>query len=154
MKRLVQFIRLTGSQRVLLMEAVAMLSGAGVLLRLLPFSRIARRLGAHMSETPDAADQHASQRAREVRWAVELAARNLPWHPVCLPQAMAAKWMLRRRGVESTLYLGVDPSAGLYAHAWLRAGPVIVTGGPVGPGFTVVSSFAESDPAGQPHPGG
>ena len=38
--------------------------------------------------------------------------------------------MLRRRRVPSTLYLGVRRSGpGLSAHAWLRSGPAIVTGG-------------------------
>jgi hypothetical protein len=142
MRRLAQFVRLSNPERALLLEAAAALAVAGLLLRLLRFSRLAPKLGRHMAESPASQDRAVTAAALRVRWAVDVAARRLPWKPVCLPQAISAQWMLRRRGIASTLYLGVDPSAGYYAHAWVRAGPVIVTGGPRQDHFAVVSSFA------------
>lgn len=142
MRRLSRLVRLSRPERALLLEAVAALTVAGVLLRLLRFSRLAPRLGRHMAESDPTEDQPKTARALQISWAVTAAARNLPWKPVCLPQAMAAQWMLRRRGIPSTLYLGVNPAAGLDAHAWVRAGRVIVTGGPQPENFAVVSSFA------------
>ena len=62
------------------------------------------------------------------------AARLLPGSSLCLPQAMAAKWMLERRGFPSTIHLGVgfrpahEPGAHLHAHAWLEAGGSAITG--------------------------
>lgn len=39
----------------------------------------------------------------------------------CLPTALAALWMLRRRGIRSTLCLGVRRErSALKAHAWLE----------------------------------
>ncbi len=39
----------------------------------------------------------------------------------CLPTALAALWMLRRRGIRSTLCLGVRrETSALKAHAWLE----------------------------------
>ena len=111
-------------------------------MRLVGFRRIARRLGRHMAESPVSVDEATLDAARRVRWAVESAARVLPWHPVCLPQALAAKAMLGRRGIESTLYLGVDVTRELDAHAWVRVADVIVTGGPRDERFSVVSTFA------------
>ena len=65
----------------------------------------------------------------EVRHAVTIAARNVPWNAVCLPQAMAAKAMLARRGHGSALHLGAKAEGdGLAAHAWLVAGGEIVVG--------------------------
>ena len=61
---------------------------------------------------------------------------------MCLPQAVGAQRMLRRRGIPSTLYLGINPAAGYDAHAWVRVGNLIVTGGPRPDQFAVVSSFA------------
>jgi len=61
---------------------------------------------------------------------------------MCFPQALAATLMLRRRGIRSTLYLGVDPHRDLDAHAWVRVGGLIVTGGPDEARFVVVSTFA------------
>jgi hypothetical protein len=51
--------------------------------------------------------------------------------------------MLRLRGTESTLYLGVtrEPVA---AHAWLRVGDMHVTGGQDVGRYAVVASFAEA----------
>jgi hypothetical protein len=48
--------------------------------------------------------------------------------------------MLRRRGIRSTLYLGVarDP---ITAHAWLRVGALNVTGGQDVARYAVVASF-------------
>jgi hypothetical protein len=47
----------------------------------------------------------------------------------CLPTALVAQWMLRRRGVPSKLRLGVrrDASA-LAAHAWLEIDHKVVFG--------------------------
>lgn len=43
---------------------------------------------------------------------------------VCLPQAMALHWMLRRRGLKSTLVIGIAGSGGSRGadllHAWVE----------------------------------
>ena len=59
--------------------------------------------------------------------------RHLPLRVRCLPQAMAAQWMLRRRGVSSTLVFGVrrgnPQNRELEFHAWLDAEGECVVGG-------------------------
>lgn len=95
-----------------------------------------------MAQSAEVEDPAVVREAIRVRWAVETMARVLPWKPVCLPQALAAKKMLHRRGISSTLYLGVDPARDLDAHAWVRVGGTIVTGGPRPDRFAVVSTFA------------
>lgn len=142
MNRLIRFARLPLRDQGLILEAAAGLVVAGIVLKTVPFARTARRLGRHMAETTRSEDGPVVERARRVRWAVGIAARNLPWKPVCFPQAVAATLMLRRRSIASTLYLGVDPQRDLDAHAWVRVGDLIVTGGPLDRRFTVVSTFA------------
>ena len=142
MNRLILVLRLPLREQRLLLEAVVYLALATLRLRTVAFARLAPRLGRHMSESPASEDTAVLERARSVRWAVETAARNLPWKPVCFPQAVAATMMLRRRRIASTLYLGVDPERGLDAHAWVRVGALIVAGGPLEYRFAVVSSFA------------
>ncbi|HEX6133051.1 MAG TPA: lasso peptide biosynthesis B2 protein [Longimicrobiales bacterium] len=134
--------RLTGSEAAALAEALALCTAASVMLRVLRFSRVAPRLGRHMAESPPHRQGATSADVRLIRWAVAAAARVLPWKPVCLPQAVTAQWMLRRRGIPSTLYLGTDPRNGYDAHAWVRVGRVIVTGGDDPRRYTVVSTFA------------
>lgn len=78
-----------------------------------------------------------------VAWAIGAAARRTPWRSKCLEQAIAAKLMLRRRQVPSTMYLGVALSRD--AHAWLRVGAVDLIGGGGHEGFAVVATFADPD---------
>lgn len=143
MGRLRKFLRLSASDRRLLLEAVVALAVARALIVLLPFRWIAPRLGRFMAAAEALPMARAAEPVRRVGWAVRTAARHVPWNAVCLPQAMAGKAMLNRRGVASTLYLGVarDEAAGLAAHAWLKAGDAIVTGATGMQRFTVVGTF-------------
>ena len=50
---------------------------------------------------------------------------------VCLPQAMAARWVLARRGISSRIVIGSrreDGAGTMHFHAWLLAGGEVVTG--------------------------
>jgi hypothetical protein len=138
-----RFAELSGSERRLFLEAVIWLGLFRVVLLSVPFRRIAPHLGALMTETTRSelppGFLHAVQ---AVGRAVDRASRHVPWEAKCLVQAMAGKKMLKRRGVESTLYLGLakKAEAGLQAHAWLRCGDKILLGGGL-KGFAVVSTF-------------
>jgi hypothetical protein len=111
--------------RALTREAVLMLGLARLLVLTIPFRLLARWLGRAPSR--DAGDAVLLGR---VRRAVTTAARNVPWNAVCLPQAMAAKAMLARRGCGSSLRLGAafDAQGKLTAHAWLVVGGTVVVG--------------------------
>lgn len=67
--------------------------------------------------------------ARDTLWAVDAVARRvLPKRP-CLTQALVARKLLRRHGVDTTLRLGAarDETIGFRAHAWLeRDGDVVI----------------------------
>ena len=68
--------------------------------------------------------------ARSIGWAVAAVGRTRPCEGhVCLPQAIAAHQMLKRRGIPSTLLLGVaHEDSKMIAHAWVTVGDLIVTG--------------------------
>ena len=123
-------------------EALAYLALARAAVIVLPFRVLSRRLGVRHAETPAAATSDPA--SRRVAWAIAAAARRAPWRTECLEQAVAAKAMLRRRGIPSTLYLGMarNPTA---AHAWLRVGDLNVTGGRDVAQYAVVASFADLD---------
>jgi hypothetical protein len=111
-------------------ESLLCLILATVAQRLAPFRYVALTLGQSQREAPRAASPRDANLSLRVSRGLQTAAVRLPWHTTCLERAVAAKWMLRRRGVPSTLYLGARRSgAGLAAHAWLRSGTAIVTGG-------------------------
>lgn len=111
---------------------------------LLPFRRIAAWLGATGAESSVTAAADEIRIAQEVGWAVGVIARRVPWDGRCLAQSLAAVGMLRRRGLEGTVSFGVcqGESAGFKAHAWLRFGSCVVTGGPDYQRFKVLTTFA------------
>jgi hypothetical protein len=114
-----------GADRGLVCEAILALAVARLIVLTVPF----RLLVPWLSR---AAKSSANDEALLLRvgQAVTTAARNVPWNAVCLPQALAAKAMLARRGHGSSLHLGAGFGEGgeLIAHAWLVAGETIVVG--------------------------
>lgn len=148
--RLRRLSQLDLSERALLVEAAVCLAFARLLLRLAPFPMLARRLGAlvspaeaRMRAAPPADPERAALCARRIGWAVRAAVGNLPFEVVCLPQAIAARVMLQRRGVASTLHFGVAKgrTKALDAHAWLDAAGVEVTGYPIAAAFSEIACF-------------
>lgn len=141
--RLRKFVRIGPRRRWLLADALVCLLIAMALLRFIPFQKIARRWGPMVSR-PDgleAASSSVAQTARVVGWAVRTAAR--PLGATCLRQAMAARAMLKRRGIGSLLHFGVcrDEQGALQAHAWLDVGGVPVTGYPLADDWSELGSF-------------
>lgn len=132
------FARMNGAQRLLVVEAMLMLALARLVVRTVHFRHIAPWL-ARAPET-EVCDEALAARVRE---AVETAARNAPWNAVCLPQAMAAKAMLARRGHGSSFHLGAnyDGRGRLIAHAWLEAGGSVIVSAQGVPGMTPLARF-------------
>ncbi len=146
-RKLRRLARIGGSRRALLVEAALWLALARLALIVVPFPWLARRLGtfAPPSAAPaggNPPDEHVAL-AREIGWAVTRAARYVPFKAVCLPQAMAARVMLKRRGISSVLHFGAakGKEKPFDAHAWLDAAGVEVTGFPVAVQFTEIACF-------------
>jgi hypothetical protein len=122
-------------------EATAFLAAASVRLLLNPNTRTASLLGDVKPAAQDAAAGAPSEEILRIGRAVERVAAVLPWHPVCLPRAVAVASMLRRRGVDCRAHLGVTSTDPPEAHAWVTVGEVVVQGGPVDH-VTELASFA------------
>jgi hypothetical protein len=139
LNRFARFCAKPQVERRLIAEAAFYLAAARLLLFCIPFRRIAPRLAR---QPRDGREADAIVRA-DVRRAVTTAARNVPWQALCLPQAMAAKYMLARRGFTSTLRFGVgrDLAGDFMAHAWLEAGNAIVIGGGAVHQVTPIAQF-------------
>jgi quercetin dioxygenase-like cupin family protein len=138
-------VRLSSARRwTLLAEAGASLVAARLSVWWVPFKSLASRLGDEMAESP-AEDSH-EQRATVARIgrAVGSLGGRLPGMSQCLVQAVAATWMLRRRRIPSTLYIGLakEDSGEVAVHAWVRSGTQIVTGAQTQHDFSVVTTFA------------
>ncbi len=140
-----RFLRRTWAERLILLEAFAWLCWARLLLLTVPFRWIAPHLGRQMAEGPATLADSDRLVVGRVSWAVLAVSRRAELGFVCLPQAMAAKWMLRRRKLTSTLYLGLrtNEKASLSAHAWLRVGDRILTGQAEACGHQVIATFGD-----------
>ncbi|MCK9372317.1 MAG: lasso peptide biosynthesis B2 protein [Sulfuricurvum sp.] len=133
------------AQKALFFEAAYFLGIARLMVAFIPFKRIAPTLGTLIDKNDLPKETVTDTRAIHIAHAIALAVRYTPWESVCLPQAIAAQRMLRRRGLEWNLYLGVardEEGSGLKAHAWLRNGTVILCGAAGHRNFTVVSVFS------------
>lgn len=148
-RRLRRFFQIDRRQRALLIEAVLWLAAARAALIAIPFPALARRLGDFVPPN-DPRVTDAGQRcerdarlAAEIGWAVTRAARYVPFKAVCLPQAMAARVMLKRRGIASVMHFGAahGTEKPLDTHAWLNAAGVEVTGYPVAAQFSEIACF-------------
>jgi hypothetical protein len=134
-----RFQQLDRGRRRLLVEAAVSLAAVSAALRLLPFRR-AIRLGA------GTVDNNRVERCQpdDVVWAIEAAARRLPWRTVCIDKGIAAQRMLRRRGLDATLHYGVGTHAeegDLKAHVWVTLDGAAVIGGSEAADFAEVSAF-------------
>jgi hypothetical protein len=124
-RKLRRFLAMSGADRWRVCEAIVLLGLARFIVLTVPFRLVAPWL-ARAPETGTCDEALLLQ----VGQAVTTAARNVPWNAVCLPQAMAAKAMLARRGCGSAFHLGAtfDENGKVIAHAWLRAGGKVVVG--------------------------
>ena len=130
MPKLRTFLALDSADRLATFEAMAALLYAKALVAGVASGRWHERfasVGAPRTTTPAGADLEA---ARRIRFAIARALRNVPGSPNCLPQALAARTMLQRRGIRSDLFIGtrLDGNAQNRFHAWLKVGEEWVTG--------------------------
>jgi Transglutaminase-like superfamily len=137
-RKLKTFLAMRSADQLLVCEAAAMLALARLIVLTVPF----RYVVPWLSRAPgtNSCDKVLPP---SVRKAVTTGARNVPWNAACLPQAIAAKAMLARRGCGSTLHLGatMDQNGTLIAHAWLVSGAEVVTGAASIPSMSPLAHF-------------
>jgi hypothetical protein len=128
----------------LFIEAFVLLGWARVL-KSMPFLKISSSLGKQMYETSFSLDEPNRKMIRHVSNAINIMSRYTFWESMCLVKAIAAMKMLERRQIDSTMYFGTakDESGKMIAHAWLRSGPIYLTGFEEMDQFTVVNSYAK-----------
>lgn len=103
-------------QRTLLLAA-ALLPGCWLALRLLGLARLQAWIA---NAAPHGLALSASE-IRDLGQLVNTAARHSPFACTCLTRSLVLAWLLRRRGVDSELRIGVRFTGGaLQAHAWVE----------------------------------
>ena len=154
MNPLAAFFRLPGPDRAMAVEAALCLLLARLLVRCVPMRYWMGRLHGAAAGSASADRQGVGRQGmdrqgvgrqgmgrqgvdrqgvgRIVGRIVRAVARRLPVEVVCLPRAVAAHWILRRRGISSRVVFGVRraaPGRSPDYHAWLTVDGDTVMGG-------------------------
>jgi hypothetical protein len=118
-----KFWQLPPSERVLFVSSVLMLLITALALRFIGFNRWhsflsrSRVEGKHKEAQP----ANSIEQARAVARMVRLASKHGFYRANCLQCSITLWWLLRRRGVESDIQIGVRKDIeGFQAHAWIE----------------------------------
>ena len=143
LQRYRKFFYLSLPEQLLLIEALLNLTLARVII-LFPFRWFSSRLGQTATDSHAELTPAQAASAAQIGAAVARMSPHTLWDNACLTQAVAAQWMLHRRNIPSTLYLGIEKESEKkwLAHAWVRCGQTILVGASGYTNYTVVSSFA------------
>ena len=123
-KRFARVFELSPREGIILAQAWALFFLVDLGLKSLPFKHLLAlcqkwplRNGRDVAPVP-------SPSLTRVVWLVEVAGRYTPVNGTCLKKALVLSWILGRRGIATTLRIGVARHEGtsLTAHAWLERG--------------------------------
>ena len=129
---------------ILFVEAWFLLHFAKLVIQLMPFKKIASRIGSlHVESTYDL---QSIEEPLKIAHAVRRASRYTLHESKCYDQALAAKALLGQIGLPATIYFGLakESENQLIAHAWVRCGNKIVTGKAGMDRFTVIACFGDA----------
>lgn len=137
------FIHMSIKDKLLFIAAYILSGIARFLMLAIPFKKFQPYIGIAKEESPYEniclQDFHTIKR---IRYLGLLACKYTPWESKCLVKALVVCWILKYYKIPTTLYLGVAKDKTLLAHAWLRCGPCIITGGDVQKKFVEVARFS------------
>lgn len=120
-------------------EAFAALLLASLAIAVLPFRTL---MGTIANPQGDVPPGDVDRLSRNVTQAIRRAERRLPLRIVCLHKGLATHWMLRRRGVATSVHYGISPGdTALKAHVWVDAGGRTIIGEDESDGFARVATF-------------
>jgi hypothetical protein len=127
MSRLNKFLRLSFSEKILLVRIWVLLAITRLGLSLLPFTTLRKILTVI---SPLIARDGEALSEDLLVWAVGAASRYVP-RATCLAQALAVQLLLKQSGRQASLHIGVNGVEGdhLDAHAWVVSQGRVLFGG-------------------------
>ena len=107
----------------------------------LPMKHLKKKFGIEGEESKAEATIEQYRYAKMVSDYVNRSSEKTLWESKCLVRALTAQKLLKRKQIDSTLYLGVGKEdEKMIAHAWLRCGRMYVTGGD-GRNYAIVAKY-------------
>jgi hypothetical protein len=130
---------LKNSDKKLLLEILLFLGWSRLLIVLFHFRKVAAYLEKKEKKSVKRKNDFDLMNLSQLMIKVS---RHTFWKSNCLTQALAAKFMLNRRGIESVVCFGVLREEDAFkAHAWIKSGELIVTGEKGMERFNVIKTF-------------
>jgi GNAT superfamily N-acetyltransferase len=100
------------------------------------------RIFAWVDRPPRRTSRFSADEVGWINWAVDTIAAKSSGNNLCLPHALAAHAMLRRRGIASRLCLAVArEQQELAGHAWIEVDDHTIIGDTGGGRFTRIAEF-------------
>jgi Transglutaminase-like superfamily len=131
-ERCKRFQRLSAFEQGMVLEAAGGLLATWAGLRVIGFRRWERVLAvfaAPASATGSGHGKSVEEPALLIARMEDAAARNLFLHTNCLERSLVLWWLLRRRGIEAVLRIGVRKDSHRFeAHAWVELDSEVLNG--------------------------
>ncbi len=130
MERSRKFLRLSRSDRQLLLGTFFLLGLVRLGLWLLPFQTLRQILARISQANPVGEHKYCPPTTDKIVWAVNLSSRYMPGGAKCLARALTTQVLMGRHGYSPQLLIGVAKGDGgqLEAHAWVESQGQVVIG--------------------------
>lgn len=131
MKSLSKLAALSREEKLILLSATLLLPFADIALRTFGFQRTQKFLSRKTTIVKPLLFSRGDQlsQAQSIAVLVSIAARRSPYRTTCLRQSLVSWWLLQRKGIATTLKIGVTKDDGSFkGHAWIEldGSPLII----------------------------
>lgn len=144
------FISLAFKDKILIVKVIFLTAIARFAMLKVPFKELKKHMGKVNVESSLKLDEsdydlrYVINDLKRFKWVIQAVSKRTPWESKCLVQALTAQYLTNKKGITSTLYLGVkrDSDNNLIAHSWIRCGDFYITGGN-GEGYAITAKFTK-----------
>lgn len=102
-RKFVTLLRLPLTDKWLFLQIYILLGLTRFAILSIPFAKMSPHYGQRMLESPLEVSPEDLKTARKIGWAIRKMSIYTPWKSNCYPQALTAKYLLQRRGIQTTL---------------------------------------------------
>lgn len=82
-----------------------------------------------LCQKPIKEEKNSYETLLQLKKAIEIVDKNIPWKTKCLDKALVGKFLLNHFHIPSELCIGIkENSQSFEAHAWLKSNFIIITG--------------------------
>ena len=104
-------------------------------------NKIEKMMGVKGEESTEDETEEKLKYARLVAFHANRVTEHMPWEAKCLTRSLTTARLLKEKGIDSTIYMGVaKEESGMKAHSWIRCGNMYLTDPMIGT-FVPVATF-------------